>query len=72
MDLVTQFLQNTTTQQNIRELIKQVGHLVFDEIYLYVWFLCLYNVLLLFMVSMTLYILLRQHKPLASTSPPSP
>lgn len=60
--LVQQILQNTTTQKNIREIVKQVGHWVYDELYLYVWFICLYNVLLLFMVAFTLYMLMRTHK----------
>ena len=60
MDLITQLFHNATAQQNIRDLIKQVGHWVYDEIYLYVWFICLYNVLLLFMVAATLYLLTKR------------
>jgi len=60
MDLITQLFQNATTQQNLRVFIKQVGHWVYDEIYLYVWFLCFYNVLLLFLVAASLYLLTQQ------------
>lgn len=62
MDVITQLFHNATTQQNIRDLIRQVGHWVYDEIYLYVWFLCLYNVLLLFMVAATLYLLSKKRE----------
>ena len=60
MDLITQIIHNSTTQSHFREMVKQVSHLVYDEIYLYVWFLCFYNVLLLFMVAFTVYVLLRK------------
>jgi len=60
--LVSQILQNTTTQKNIREIVRQVGAWVYDELYLYVWFICIYNVLLLLLVGMTLYMLMRAHR----------
>jgi len=59
MDVFTQILYSNDTQQKFREMIKQVGHLVYDEIYLYIWFICFYNVLLLFIVIFTLYLLMR-------------
>ena len=56
MDIVSEFLQSSSTQHSFREVIKQVSHLVYDEIYLYVWLICFYNVLLFFIVAATLYI----------------
>jgi len=61
MDVFTQILYSNDTQQKFREMIKQIGHLVYDEIYLYVWFICLYNVLLLFIVLFILYVIMRNN-----------
>lgn len=61
MDVFTQILYSNDTQQKFREMIKQIGHLVYDEIYLYVWFICFYNVLLLFIVLFTLYVIMRNN-----------
>ena len=62
MDLVSQILQSSSTQHSFREVIKQVGHLVYDEIYLFVWLICFYNVLLFLIVATTLYCLLKTQK----------
>lgn len=32
----------------IKQLIKPVVHTVYNEIYTYIWFICLYNVFLIF------------------------
>jgi hypothetical protein len=62
MDVFSQLLYSNDTQQKFREIIKQLGHMVYDEIYLYVWFICFYNVLLLFIVVFTLYLLMRSYR----------
>jgi len=66
--LVSQMLQNATMQKHVREVVKQVGHWVYDELYLYVWFICFYHVLLLFLMAFALYMLSRirvkSHDPL--------
>jgi hypothetical protein len=49
-DSCIEFFQNEDIRMNIREIIKPLGNLMYNEIYLYVWFICIYNVFLLFLV----------------------
>lgn len=57
MDFVSQILQSSGTQHSFREIIKQVGNLVYDEIYIYIWLICFYNVLMFCIVGVSLYML---------------
>jgi hypothetical protein len=49
-DSCIEFFQNEDIRMNIREIIKPLGNLMYNEIYIYVWFICIYNVFLLFLV----------------------
>jgi len=53
------FLHQPDTQILLKEIIEPVAGFVYNEIYLYVWILCLYNVLLFLFVLAILLLLWR-------------
>jgi hypothetical protein len=58
-DSCIEFFQNEDIRMNIREIIKPLGNLMYNEIYLYVWFICIYNVFLLFLVLVNLFLVIK-------------
>jgi len=63
-DTCIEFFQNEDIRKDVKEIIKPLGTMVYNEIYLYVWFICIYNVFLLFIILANLFLLIKliQHK----------
>jgi hypothetical protein len=55
----TQFFQSEDVKKYIKETIHEIGIIIYNEMYLYVWFICLYHVFLIFLVLANLFILLK-------------
>ena len=51
--------QNEEFKQEVAEFLKPVTIMVYNEIYIYVWFICLYSVLLMFISLGNMFILLK-------------
>lgn len=58
-DTCIDFFQNEDFKKNIKDIMKPIGNLVYNEIYLYVWFICVYHVILIFVILVNLFLLLR-------------
>jgi hypothetical protein len=43
----------------LREFLAHVGRAVYDEIYVYIWFICIYNVFLIFITLANLFMIQR-------------
>jgi len=54
------FFNNEQIKMEMREFIKPIGNLIYQEIYIYLWFLCLYHVVLLFIIVAVLCLLMRK------------
>jgi hypothetical protein len=57
-DTCIEFLKNEDIKKDLKELMKPLGNLVYNELYLYIWFICLYNVFLIFINLAILFLLL--------------
>jgi hypothetical protein len=67
-DSCIEFFQNEDIRKDVKEIIRPIGNIVYNEIYLYLWLLCFYNLFLFFIVLAILVLLLRltiQSKTLA-------
>ena len=53
------FFQSEDIKKYIKQFIRQIVLIVYNEIYIYVWFICFYHVFLIFIVLANLYFLLR-------------
>jgi len=58
-DTCIEFLQNEDIRQDLKAMIQPLGGMLYNEIYPYVWFLCIYHVFLSFLVLAILFLLLR-------------
>jgi len=58
-DTCIEFFQNEDIRKDVREMVKPIVHIIYNEIYVYIWFICIYNVFLIFLVLANLLLLLR-------------
>jgi hypothetical protein len=58
MDVIS-FLKNEEVKQYIKNLVGPLGTMIYNEIYIYMWFICIYNVFLIFLVLVNLVLLLK-------------
>lgn len=56
---ITEWLNNEYIQQNFRKASSAVVSAVYNELYVYIWFICIYNIFLLVIVVINLYLLVR-------------
>jgi len=62
-DTFMSFFANEDIQRDIKAIVKSMGLGLYNELYVYIWFICLYNVLLLFLVCVILFMLTRMRDP---------
>ena len=54
------FFKKDDSKRYLKEtIIHPVGNIIYTEIYIYLWMICLYHVFLIFFVLVNLYLLLR-------------
>ena len=56
---IAEWLKNEDIQRNFRKASNVVVATVYNEIYIYIWFICIYNIFLLIVVVINLYLLVR-------------
>jgi hypothetical protein len=56
---ITELFSNYEVQKYIKELVHPIGESVYNEVYLYIWFICIYNVFLFAVLLINLFLLLR-------------
>lgn len=57
MNSISSYLKNDDVKRCIKEAVKPIVNVVYNEIYIYVWFICIYNVFLIFIILTNLYYL---------------
>lgn len=58
-DKCIEYLQNEDIRKDVKDIMKAVGNIVYNEAYIYVWILCFYNVFLIFIILANLALLLQ-------------
>lgn len=58
-DQCIEFFKNEEICKNIREMLKPLVTIVYNELYLYIWAICLFNIFLIIIVLANLYLLFR-------------
>jgi len=58
-DTCIEFFKNEDIKQNLQEIIKPVVDIIYNEVYLYLWFICIYIVFLTFIILANLFLLIR-------------
>jgi hypothetical protein len=58
-DKCIDFLKNEDTKRDVKEIIKPIVHIIYNEIYVYLWLLCFYHIFFIFIVLANLFLLLK-------------
>jgi hypothetical protein len=58
-DTCFELLKNEDIKREFKEVIRSIVNIVYNELYIYVWFICIYNVFLIFIILANLFFLLR-------------
>jgi hypothetical protein len=58
-DTCIEFFKNEDTRKNVKEMLKPITNIIYNEMYYYIWFICIYNVLLLFIIIVNLVLLIK-------------
>ena len=54
-------LQKEDTKRHLKEFMRPIGSMIYNEMYPYVWFICFYHVFLIFITLANLYLLVRRN-----------
>jgi hypothetical protein len=57
-DTCIDFFQNEDIKNDLTRLLKSSVNVIYNEVYIYIWFICFYNVFLIFIILANLYLLL--------------
>jgi hypothetical protein len=58
-DTILYFFQSEDIKKYMKETIRSIVLIIYNEMYFYVWLICFYHVFLIFIVLANLFILLR-------------
>jgi hypothetical protein len=56
---IVSFFQKEEIKKLSKEIVKPIVNIIYDEIYPYIWFLCVYNVFLIFITLANLFLIIR-------------
>jgi hypothetical protein len=54
-----EFFKSEDIKRDVREMIKPVVNIIYNEIYVYLWMLCFYHIFFIFIVLANLFLLLK-------------
>ena len=57
-DTCINYLKNEDIKRGIKDIIQPIRDIIYNELYVYVWFICIYNVILIFLVLIILLLLI--------------
>ena len=52
------FLYNEDSRKDIKAVLSPLGDIIYNEIYVYIWVICFYNIFLFIIILANLYLLL--------------
>ena len=58
-DTCIEFFKNEDTRKNVKEMLKPITNIIYNEMYYYIWFICIYTVFVFVILLMNLVLLLR-------------
>ena len=45
-----QFFKNEDMKRHMKEMIQPIGTIIYNELFIYIWLICIYNVVLFFVI----------------------
>lgn len=60
--MIEPFFKNAEVQKMLKEFIRPISLLIYDQLYFYIWFICLYHIILIFLVLVILIMLIQREQ----------
>jgi len=57
-DSCIKFLYNEDSRKDIKAVLSPLGDIIYNEVYVYIWVICFYNIFLFIIILANLYLLL--------------
>lgn len=61
-DSCINYLYSEDSRKDIKAVLSPIGDLIYNEMYLYIWIICFYNIFLFIAILANLYLLLKIFK----------
>lgn len=58
-DKCIDFFKNEDIRKDVKEMLKPFAQIMYNELYLYIWVICFYNVFLILIVLVNLFLLMK-------------
>jgi len=58
-DTCIDFFKNEDIRKDVKEMLKPFAQIMYNELYLYIWVICFYNVFLILIVLVNLFLLMK-------------
>lgn len=58
-DSCIELLESEDTRKNLKEIVKPISNMIYNELYPYIWLLCIYIVVVTFIILANLILLIR-------------
>lgn len=59
VDTLMEVIGKKDVKNGLKDLVKPVGGFLYDQFYIYIWIICIYNVFFIFIVLANLFLLLK-------------
>lgn len=59
VDTFMEVIGKKDVRNGLKDLVKPVGRFLYDQFYIYIWIICIYNVFFIFIVLANLFLLLK-------------
>ena len=56
-DSFVDFFKNEDIKRDVKKIIRPIGALLYNELYIYIWFICIYHVFFLFILLANFFLL---------------
>lgn len=57
-DVCVDLFKNEDIKRDVKLLIKPIAAFIYDELYIYIWFICLYHIFIILIVLAILYVVI--------------
>jgi len=68
IDSYVDFFINEEIKNNIREIIKPIFDTIYNELNIYIWVICFYNIFLVFIILANLFLILKLSNKLSTVT----
>lgn len=66
-DTCLEFFKNEDIKRDVKEMVRPIFTMIYNEIYVYIWLICIYHVFFIFIILANFYLLLSWRRSCKTT-----